>query len=427
MINWFSPLPPIKTDIANYTLRIFAALQNYAEITLWTDQSSWNLKEAKVRHYQIDNLSWADLNRADLNIYNIGNNADFHGNIWQISLQCPGLIILHDFKLHHFFYNVYYRQSKLEDYLAQMNRLYGDQGRKDAQKMWEGSLSIDYMAEKYPLTSLVLENALGVITHTKNAYYSLQQEQNCPVCYIPLPYPSKFKPIVKNSLDLAPPYKLIIFGFIDLNRRIEIFLKALSSFAQKKHFRLDIYGQLWDQEYLCQRIQELALEELVTIHGFVEEAELDAALSKADLAINLRYPTVGEASGSQLRIWSHALPSLVTQIGWYAQLEDTAAFVRPEHEIEDIHQHLSNFLANPKQFWEMGQKGRKLLEEQHSPESYAKNLINFASKAQKFKPCLVAYKLVERVGEIISPWNWQVSEQEVKRIAQSIYFLCSSE
>ena len=423
-LNWFSPLPPIKTDIANYTLRILCALQNYAEITLWTDQSSWNLEaKAQVRQYQLDHLSWAELNRANLNIYNIGNNPDFHSQIWQISIQCPGLIILHDCKLHHFFYNVYYRQNQREDYLTQMNRLYGDHGKKAAEKMWQGGLSIDYMAEKYPLTSLALENALGVVTHTKD---SLQQEQDCPVCYIPLPYPHKFK--AKTSSSLAPPYRLITFGFIDINRRLEVFLKALSSFEPKKQFHLDIYGQLWDKNYINQRIQELALDDLVTVQGFVEEAELDAALSNAHLAINLRYPTVGEASGSQLRIWSHALPSLVTQIGWYAQLQDTVAFVRPEYEIEDIHQHLQNFLANPKQYWEMGQKGRKLLEEQHSPESYAKDFIDFADKAQKFKSCSTAYKLVERVGECISPWtDRQVSEQEVKRIAQSIYFICSSE
>ena len=422
-LNWFSPLPPVKTDIGNYTLRILSALQNYAEITLWTDQSSWNI-EANVRQYHPENIPWADLNRADLNIYNIGNNADFHSHIWQISLQCPGLVILHDFKLHHFFYNVYYRQNKREDYLEQMNWLYGDRGKKDAQKMWEGNLSIDYMAEKYPLTSLALKNALGVVTHTKNAD-SLQQEQNCPVSYIPLPY--KVNPTAKTSLSLAPPYQLIVFGFIDINRRLEVFLKALASFNQKERFHLNIYGQLWDHTYLCQQIQKLALDDLVTIHGFVEEAELDAALSNAHLAINLRYPTVGEASGSQLRIWSHALPSLVTQIGWYAEAEDTVAFVRPEHEIEDIHQHLHNFIASPKQFLEMGKKGRQLLEEQHSPENYAQVFTNFAHQAQKFATGLTAYKLVERVGETISPWtDLQISE-EVKRIAESIYFICSSE
>ena len=426
MINWFSPLPPVKTEIANYTLRLLPALQNYAQITLWTDQSRWNVEErAEVRQYQLNNLPWSELNRADLNIYNIGNNADFHSHIWQISLQCPGLVILHDFKLHHFFYNVYYRQNKREDYLEQMNWLYGDHGKKDAQKMWEGNLSIDYMAEKYPLTSLALENALGVVIHTKNAYSSLQQEQDCLISYIPLSYPHQN---AKNNFDLSPPYRLIIFGFININRRVEVFLKALSGFKDKNHFRLDIYGQLWDENYLHQRIQELELDDLVTIHGFVEEAELDTALSNAHLAINLRYPTLGEASASQLRIWSHALPSLVTQVGWYAELEDTVAFVRPDHELEDIHQHLHNFLANPQQFREIGQKGYQRLKEQHSPENYAKNLVSFAHKTQRFVVCLSAYKLVEKVGETISHWtDWQVSDQEVQRIAQSINFICSSE
>ena len=38
-----------------------------------------------------------------------------------------------------------------------------------------------------------------------------------------------------------------------------------------------------------------------------------------ELLINLRYPTMGEASLSQLRIWRHALPSMVTQVGWHEE------------------------------------------------------------------------------------------------------------
>ena len=70
------------------------------------------------------------------------------------------------------------------------------------------------------------------------------------------------------------------------------------------------------------RVELLGLRERVTFHGYVSEAELEAALDDADLAVNLRYPTMGEASGSQLRIWDHALPSLVTH---YRRLRHAAA------------------------------------------------------------------------------------------------------
>lgn len=53
-------------------------------------------------------------------------------------------------------------------------------------------------------------------------------------------------------------------------------------------------------------------------------------LAHSDMALNIRYPSMEEASFSQLRIWEHALPAIVTRVGWYATLpEDVVFFVRP--------------------------------------------------------------------------------------------------
>ena len=105
-INWFSPLPPAKTEIANYTLRILPYLHEKSDVTLWTNQEEWNQeleKYAPVKQYQLDKMPWFELNQGDINIYHIGNNATFHGDIWGISRQSPGLVILHDYKLQDFF------------------------------------------------------------------------------------------------------------------------------------------------------------------------------------------------------------------------------------------------------------------------------------------------------------------------------------
>ena len=62
------------------------------------------------------------------------------------------------------------------------------------------------------------------------------------------------------------------------------------------------------------------MERLVKIHGYVRD--LDERLAEADLAVNLRYPSMGEASAAQLRIWDHALPSLVTERGGIASFRE---------------------------------------------------------------------------------------------------------
>ncbi len=431
-INWFSPLPPAPTDIAEYTIRVLPALQERAEILLWTNQSIWcsDIEEyAQVHYYQIDRMPWAEINQADLNIYHIGNNADFHADIWHISCQCAGLVILHDSKLQDFF-TILYREKwgDRQGYIEKMQLYYGSEGKEAAEAFWDGSISTDFMTEHYPLTPLALENSVGVITHNQEVYDRLSKEDRWLVGYVPLPYKSKFHNLDRLKSHTSPPYKLIVFGYINTNRRLEILLEALSRFDGINSFCLHIYGQISNINTINKKIQTLNLSNHVKIHGFVEELVLEKALANADLAINLRYPTMGEASGSQLRIWSHALPSLVTNLGWYASLpEDTVAFINHDHEIEDIQQQLRNFLDNPKQFAIMGKQGKKLLEEYHTPKIYAQAIIDFAEQVCLSRTQSVAYHLATKVGQHINDWvNEPLSEQEVRRAAEAIYFLTNT-
>src|SRR5262249_5870772 len=362
-LNWFSPLPPARTEIAYYTSRVWPRLRERVDVTLWTDQSEWDPvleNYAAVQRYQPQHMPWVELNRASMSIYHIGNNPLFHGPIWQVSRQHPGLVILHDFRLHNFFVDLYrWQWSDPSGYVSQMELHYGWVGRQDAESFLSGVHTIEYMVEHYPLTSLALEHALGVLVHTRESFDVLKQANRWPVAYAPLPYAasSPAQPDWSSAATAPPdraPYRLIVFGHISRNRGLDVLLQALAEFPARDQFRLDIYGQLWDSEQVLSWISALRLEGLVAVHGFVPEAELDTALACAHLAVNLRYPTMGEASGSQLRIWDHALPSLVTPKGWYASLpEDVVAFVRPDHEIADIQAHLRALLANPACFAKM--------------------------------------------------------------------------
>jgi glycosyltransferase involved in cell wall biosynthesis len=412
-INWFSPLPPARTDIAHYTERTVRALSQVVEVAVWTEQKKWDraIEEyAEVRRYSPDEVPWREVQRADATFYNIGNNAEFHLGICQASRLHPGIVVLHDARLQHFFAYCYrWLWGDKDGYVSVMERYYGAAGRRDAELFWGDSLSVGYMVERYPLTPLALENALAALVHTPQGYDLAVKQKWCPVTYAPLPYPARSWHSADSGRDgergKSQPYRLIVFGYLHHNRRLEAILEALALLPEKNWFHLDIYGQVWNTGLIHSLIESHGLRENVTVHGFVPEAELDAALEAADLAFNLRYPTVGEASGSQLRIWDHSLPALVTRAGWYATVpEDAVVFVSMEHEIEDIHGHLRAFLAEPQRFAEMGRRGRRLLQSYHSPASYARFIERIAVEAPGLRCRGAAFYLADRVADEMSQW-----------------------
>jgi glycosyltransferase involved in cell wall biosynthesis len=410
-LNWFSPLPPARTEIANYTAGLLPYLCRRAEVTLWTDQADWDPaleQQAEVRRFDPGHGPWPAINRADISFFNLGNNALYHGGIWQVSRQHPGAVILHDLRLHDLFYHLYLGRKQHTGYLSQMIRCYGSAGAEAAEAFMRGELPPDHMAERFPLVDLACENAAGVVVHTHQTPDWAGPANGCPVLYAPLPCAATPRQTPSSTAAPLPdgsPYRLIVFGHISRNRRLDAILDALAAIPGRDRFCLDVYGTLADADLLRARVRALGLGGRVRLHGFVPQEEMEAALAWAHLAINLRYPTMGEASASQLRIWDHALPSLVTPVGWYATIPAGAAdFVHPDTEVADLAAHLEAFLADPARYVRQGEAGRRVLERDHSPEAYAAAVVGFAERARAFRPRAAAHYLAERAGEEMSAW-----------------------
>ncbi|MBE9032837.1 glycosyltransferase family 4 protein [filamentous cyanobacterium LEGE 11480] len=425
-INYFSPLLPSQSGISEVAEQVVPALSQYATVTVWTDQTEWSqalAQSAKIRQYDPNDVSWRELNDTDLNVYHIGNNVHFHHGIWQISNRVPGLVVVHDVKLQHLFYGITcVRGRDGEGYIREISRRYGHEAGITARRFLSGEVPIAAV-EDFSMTEWALENAAAVMVHTRTAFQQIAQADRWPVGYQPLAFHTP--PILRERPRQAPPYRLVIFGYIAYNRRVEAVLEALGKFAQRRKFQLDIYGKLDDPDSINGCIQQFNLKAQVKVHGFVDDAVLDRALSEAHLAINLRYPTMGEASISQLRIWRHALPALVTQVGWYAeQPEDIVCFVRPEHEVEDIQQHLAALIKQPEHFRAMGQRGRQRLESMHSPDAYAQAIVRFAAQLKPGYQNLTTQYWLEQVAGIMAPWQaGELSDRDLDRVTQTISWL----
>lgn len=430
-INWFSPLPPARSGIAHYAMQVLPVLARGHEVVLWTDQDEVAPEVhqiAPIARYHPGAPPWREINNGAISIYHLGNHLDFHAGLWQVSTQQPGIVVLHDLRLHDFFFTLFVRHGKdRAAYLNAMERWYGQEGRQSAEAFCAGGVSADSMTQNFPLTREATRNALGVITHCGGALEELQETPACPAAALDFPYAAAEESRYRAWLAARdgvphPPYRLLVFGYLNRNRRLEPLLEALAGLGEREQFRLELCGQLWDESHIREQIERLGLNSIVSLLGFLSDDQVERKLSTCHLAINLRYPSMGEASLSQLQFWDYGLPTLVTRTGWYASLpEDATAFVRPASEVADIQAHLRAFLADPGAFRAMGERGRRSLQDHH-PQTYVDAMTRFAAEALQLSRRASALALARSIGNDLTEWLPAVaSPYLLERVSKEIY------
>lgn len=384
-IHWISPLPPAQTDIAHYTARLLPALCAKAEVILWTDTALWDPaldRICTVKHFDPDTILPRDFTVArreggsEMIFIHIGNSWVYHAGLMRLALRLPAIIVLHDMAIQELMLEaVEHDEWEARTYSAGMSKWYGAEGGRVGQACLDKGRSGAEVSSTMPGFELVLECARAVLTHTDVAHKAVTTRlPHLPCTLLPLPF--KIGPQPPKSRPQFGPLRLLQFGWIGPNRRLEQVLDTLAQMDEDFDYRLDVMGKLWNTDVFYDKITALNLESRVHLHGFVSEDVLDDALRQAHLVLNLRHPSMGEASGSQLRIWNAGAVSVVTREGWYAGLpEDVAYGIDLEQETAQLHKLFKALAANRAQIASMGRAGRAYLEAHHTPEAYAEALV----------------------------------------------------
>lgn len=389
-IHWISPLPPAQTDIAHYTARLLPALCAKAEVILWTDAALWDPaldRLCRVKHFDPDTVSTRDFTAArqeggpEAIFIHIGNSWVYHAGLMRLALRIPAIVVLHDMAIQELMLEAVENDEwKSTSYSVGMSKWYGAEGDRIAQACLDKRRSGAEISRTMPGFELVLENARAVLTHTDVAYEAVTTRlPHLPCTLLPLPFKIGHQP--PTSRPRFGPLRLLQFGWIGPNRRLEQVLDALRQMDEDFDYRLDVMGKLWDMDFFYDKVIALNLENRVHLHGFVSENVLDDALRQSHLVLNLRHPSMGEASGSQLRIWNAGAASVVTREGWYAGLPEGVVYgIDLEQESAQLRSLFKSLAANREQIAPMGRAGRAYLESHHTPEAYTEALGAMALK-----------------------------------------------
>jgi glycosyltransferase involved in cell wall biosynthesis len=387
-VHWVSPLPPLPTDIAHYTRRILPSLAKVADVVLWTSQDEWDAEintYATVRRFDAFAKHPMDLfgiesarNEINAAFFNIGNSYTFHRDIFCLSQRVPGIVVIHDLVLQEFFRDMLH--NKVLDptaYVRAMHRHYGDEAARIARDVCTTmKLSADIL-ERYPMFEAVIEKSVAALVHTPTGMDSIGSRGLVPAYHLDLPF--AISQLSSAGRAATGPLRLLQFGHIGPNRRLLQVLDALGEIKDTLEFSFEICGAVWDAELVERAIERLGLSSRVRMRGFVPEHELDAAIAEAHLVFNLRFPSMGEASGSQLRIWNQAALSVVSQVGWYATLPDDCVIkISIENERRELIDLLRLLDADRTRFVARAVAGRANVERRHSSHAYAAGILEIS-------------------------------------------------
>ena len=317
-VAYYSPMPPEQSGIADYSALLLPALRGRLDVRV--------VKRGRKKAPR----------GTDVSLYHVGNNPDAHAWIVDALHREPGVVVLHDYVLHHLVAGMTVGRRDGHAYLDAMEREYGVVGRllahgvldKRIPPLWESRPA------DFPLSSFVLEHATGLIVHSRTVS-ELARASGFPGPVWVVPHPAW--PVGQVvPVRLAPGMVIGCFGVVNASKRIPELLQATATVRESHpEVKLLLVGPTSPGFDLDRRLQRLGLaEEGVVREGWADERRLWSLMAGSDVAVNLRHPTMGETSGSVIRALSLGKPLVVSDVGWFSELPNEVALKIPTGDDE---------------------------------------------------------------------------------------------
>ncbi len=377
-----TPLKAEATGVADYSLDLLPYLAEAAhgEVDVYGEENPPEA-QAEARGWSFRPI--ADLAdaapRYDLIIYQMGNSPA-HDFMAPYLFRYPGLVVLHDISLHNFFARQATRAGDIATYLRAFGFACGVEGAALARRYLRQPMPIGY--PEYLVSEWLAARSPGVIVHSQHAAAILGER--CPSARIwavpmPMPAPVPVSPgDARVQLGVKPDvFLVIVFGMLNLGKHpIEILEAVELLLARGIPARAVFIGRENDAFSLSAEVERRGLEKSVTHLGFADAAIARLWMFAADAGINLRRLYFGETSASALRVMATGTPCIVSNVGAFSELPDSACLKIP-FDAPDVARLLGDALeklyAEPERRLAMGTSARDEVDRVHAPGQVAQD------------------------------------------------------
>jgi glycosyltransferase involved in cell wall biosynthesis len=294
----WSPRPPSSSGIADYVAESLPWLERGAEVRLVAEEG--------------------EDPDADLHIYHVGNSPA-HAYVYRAALRKPGVVVLHDWSLHHLVLGETVEKGDVASYLREMRRAHGDAGSFVARQVARG-LGGDILPALFPLNDRVLEGSLAVVGLTAHvAARAARRLPGRPVLHLPHhlslpidPLPSRAQ--ARGALGLpADGLLLTAPGLATGAKRLDVAIRAAGALRPRfPSLRLVVAGDVDPRLPLREWAQAAGMGDALTVTGRLGLDDFVRHLCAADVVLALRFPSHGEISGALVRALGVGRPALVT-------------------------------------------------------------------------------------------------------------------
>ena len=422
-IAYCSPVNPVESGISDYSEELLPYLGQYFDITLIIDDGVQPTNPQLAAHLPIERISrLAKAHRRqpfDAIIYHMGNSPA-HSAFWAALQTLPGVVVLHDYVLHHLMlWHAVNRRKDVRLYRAEMTQRYGAEGERVATLMERGQLN-DAVFD-LPLSESVIERATGLIAHSRYVVdRALAVRPNLRAAVVPMGVPSVAVPdraLARRELGLPAAAPIwASFGHINPYKRIEQALRAFTRFrAEHADARFVLVGSVSPNYDLRGLVARLRLQDAVQITGYVNSADFGRYVAAADLCFNGRYPSAGETSASLLRLLGAGRAVLVSDVATFSELPPAVVAHVPLDDDEE-----RTILAYAERLWAdaalrhtLEANARAYVAREHTLGGAAAGYAGFLSELYRWEqPKIVRPPLWEVEGSGIGDRGSGIGDQE---------------
>jgi len=386
-LAYFSPLPPQRSGISDYSLALLPALAEHFQIDVVAcdpavvqappgAEALLTVEEFRCRRHHYQHL-----------LYQLGNSTN-HLEMVALLHEHPGAVVLHDFYLSH---GLCSRQADQRLGGDISRRLYHSHGYR-ASFDWQRSQrhGDDAAVWTYPCNLEPLQRATGVIVHSEEAgrlagrFFGQTASAGWEVIpHLKRPASMLDREAQRAALGFGPQQFVVCsFGFIGRAKLSTLLLEAFlgSELAGDPRCALVLAGSVGGDRELEGQLEQLlrqarrrgVLLAEVRITGWIDPATYRAYQAAADAAVQLRTRSRGETSGTVLDCLAAGIPLIYNAHGSLRELPEDCGLRLPEFcSASDLRRALVQLHGDPELRRSLARRGLALVAEQHRPDHCA--------------------------------------------------------